>query len=440
LKIYILDVGKTRLGDCILITHAGRVIMIDGAHPGDIDHIRDQLAAILPAALPFRIDLLVITHCHSDHIGCLPALVADGTIVVTTALVADEALGFGQAKTDELGELYAHLAPDERALVAAFQEEDWFNLTDAELMQFVTMARSLYEIYTSMLEQLQEQGTTVIRFDQNESRAAVAQLEREFADCGLRILGPTQEQLLACQEEIVSGTRQLAELVKYVVRGGIHSKADVARAYRRLSRLLSMEAAEAYSDRANPSAARNDQSMVIKVAADGWSALLTGDMQFADPMLPALEEMIPQLRRLVVDNGPYDFIKLPHHTSWNALDEFVLAEWRATRLFAHTGGWNDDKHPDSDVLDLLESNSDWLTFARTDRNELISIEKVDEIVRMLPKTGEMNDFTPNTRLSRFGAKSMRRIQQHAKPVDKTCEIVVKAPRDILRFVVTICVS
>src|SRR5436190_157992 len=97
MEIYILDVGKTMYGDCILITNGGTKILIDGAHPGDDDLITSQLSSILNQEPPFNIDLLIVTHCHIDHIGCLPALIKNDTIVPAIALVADEKLGFGRA-------------------------------------------------------------------------------------------------------------------------------------------------------------------------------------------------------------------------------------------------------------------------------------------------------------------------------------------------------
>ena len=100
MKIHVLDVGDKIYGDSILVVHNGRSILIDGAHRGDDDLILGQLSEVLGEELPIAIDLLVVTHCHSDHIGCLPELVMDGKISVRRALLSDPELGFAPSGED----------------------------------------------------------------------------------------------------------------------------------------------------------------------------------------------------------------------------------------------------------------------------------------------------------------------------------------------------
>src|SRR5262245_23119135 len=98
LKIHLLDMGSERYGDCLLVQLGNRTILIDGAHPGDWQRrgdspsIPEQLEQLLGHPAPFSVDLLVVTHCHSDHIGCLPTLVENGDLKAKWALVADEKL------------------------------------------------------------------------------------------------------------------------------------------------------------------------------------------------------------------------------------------------------------------------------------------------------------------------------------------------------------
>src|SRR5436190_4682807 len=100
-RIHLLDMGDKIYGDCIVLQIGSRKILIDGGHPDD-DHSRTgfrglprQMATVLGSQPPFQFDLLVMTHCHNDHIGCLPEMVASGTIRATWALVADPDMGWG---------------------------------------------------------------------------------------------------------------------------------------------------------------------------------------------------------------------------------------------------------------------------------------------------------------------------------------------------------
>src|ERR1700743_3319745 len=96
-KIHMLDVGPQKYGDSILAELGGRTVLIDAAHPqndrasGETHRaLQDQLAELLGQdAGSLRVDLLIVTHAHSDHIGCMPSLVEKG-LRAEWALVADE--------------------------------------------------------------------------------------------------------------------------------------------------------------------------------------------------------------------------------------------------------------------------------------------------------------------------------------------------------------
>ena len=94
--------------------------------------IPEQLEQILRQGPPFDISLLVVTHCHSDHIGCLPALVENDIIRVERALVADENLGFPGGGQDSVSE------PNLKRLLAALREEPRTGFrSQAELEEFL---------------------------------------------------------------------------------------------------------------------------------------------------------------------------------------------------------------------------------------------------------------------------------------------------------------
>src|ERR1019366_2531706 len=102
-EVHLLDVGATRYADCVLCRFGDITVLIDGAHPGDYEgkqghkSIPDQLAEILnqQGDSP-EVDLLLITHTHSDHFGCLPHLVNGGQLSARYAIIADPDMGWGR--------------------------------------------------------------------------------------------------------------------------------------------------------------------------------------------------------------------------------------------------------------------------------------------------------------------------------------------------------
>jgi competence protein ComEC len=67
-RIHFLDVGQ---GDATLIETEGIRVLVDAGPPHGA--LLDDLASFIPLSSR-RIDLLVVTHQHADHIGELPAL------------------------------------------------------------------------------------------------------------------------------------------------------------------------------------------------------------------------------------------------------------------------------------------------------------------------------------------------------------------------------
>jgi beta-lactamase superfamily II metal-dependent hydrolase len=397
MKLYLLDMGAKIYGDCIVITNGDRRILIDGAHPGDwkssssTPSIPDQLKSILGSS-PFHFDLLVVTHCHLDHIGCLPKLVSDGTVTFDSALVADEKLGFPAAAQDGIRDT------DAAKVVAAMTEEPQPELKGAALDQFLADAVTLAQRYSEMLAALKASGTKIVRYTGPNSK--VTQIEQEFSDFNLQVLGPTNAHLKACRDALVGFQDSVRDTVDKL--RATDAALDAPSVYQTLagSRLPSDAAIaddlRSFLDRAGPGAARNDQSMVIKLGEGEEAVLLTGDMQLAKSEIAGLDDAMETLLQKLKDAGPYAFVKLPHHASYNGFDQNVLEAFKDTPAFGISTGRGDPKHPDRGVLDLLDNVSDQHTWARTDRNGLIAISFAGGKVKMKLSQGEANDTSANT--------------------------------------------
>lgn len=420
MKAHFLDVGKTKYGDCILIERGGRTILVDGAHRRDAESIVSQLADLLSAAPPFAVDLLVVSHCHDDHLGCLPDLVAAGRLTAKNVLAVHADLGFGHDSDGASGRDDA-IGPGTRLLIAALQEEDHSGLPDEELAQFLTDAATVESRYREMLKTLRDGGANVVPFSR-DAHQQIRQLEKDFADFGLQVLGPTYGQLETCAQAIGKDGARITDGLAAVApeAAAADPRDDASRlvdAYRRMMRPSASDdlAADAYHKPGQ--GAKNDQSIVLKLAADGWSLLLPGDMQFADPMVDGLDEEMESLLEAVNKAGPYDLIKTAHHTSDNGLDDVVFADWEGTPLFAHSGGVNDADHPNRRPLEVLKQHHGELTFARTDRNGQITVGDVGGRLTISKTTGRFNDFTPNRAPRRVADRARDAAAREALPTE-----------------------
>jgi len=390
LKLHLLDMGREKYGDSILCVLDNQTILIDGGHPSDwpsreeYPSISEQLEAILGHPAPFNVDLLVVSHCHSDHIGCLPTAVAAGGLTARFALVPDEKLGFGRLSED------APRAPLTHAdrLAAALREEDHTRLPDDELKSFLEDAANLETLYNDMLSRLQADGTRIVRYGRDDC----SDIQKEFSAFGFKVLGPTKAQLERCAEIIASLNSAAGDMVS-----SIADAADPKRfsdLYRRVTGPSDASVQQA-EDRPGKGAALNDQSIVLKLEVGDVKVLFAGDMQFAKPEISGLSPAMKALRRTVRQAGPYQFVKLSHHGSYNGFDDHLRLEWSDTHAYAMSGGIEDPSHPDPGVLQLLEENAGVLQWARTDRNGHITVTFDGSEARLETSRGKLNDPTPN---------------------------------------------
>ena len=394
--MHFLDVGPREYGDAVLCRLGERWVLIDGAHPGDQlaspghPSIPGQLRDLMgtAAGAPVHVDLLVVTHAHLDHIGCLPFLVDHGLLTAEWALVADPLLGWGrpsgatpQPPSDDAAEVAV------RGLREELLRPD---AEPAEVDALLADAQSLEQSYTAMLDGLGEAGTHVVR----HGRDHAAELLAAFADVGLEILGPSQAQLLVCAEAIAGTTDALAGRLRAA------ADADASQTAAALYRALA-PAARAPQDTADAVArarpAINLQSIVTAFTVDGERLLFAGDMQFAAPQLgdQTLRDELSALRERIRERAPYAVVKLSHHGSDNAFDASVLEDFGTTPLFGICAGQMSASHPNRRVLQLLDDHRDDLRWVRTDRNGLstIALEPAEDIT---VDHGEVSDPRPNT--------------------------------------------
>jgi len=394
--IHLLDVGTEDYGDSLLVEAAGRRLLIDGGHQADLrgspDHpaIPDQVRDILGESRP-RIDLLVVTHCHLDHIGCLPELVPD--LSIEWALVADPDLGWGQVIGQD-----APLASDPTidAVLSGLREELPTQPDRIDLSAFLSDAAALRPRYRGMLDALIAGGTTVVHHGVDDP----AQLTKAFGPIGLSILGPSRTQLALCAQGINGTLRDAAQVAAEVVARG-DAPNDPAALYRALAARPMSDASEA-----RPGAFVNLQSVVVALELGGDRAFFGGDMQLAAPGTrdAQINAEIDSLRAAIRAHRPFQVVKLGHHGSPNAQDATVLDDLGTPPLVGITLGSGSANHPGKDVLDLLAGQAG-TTWARTDHNGRSSISRTPAGWQVTPTRGVLNDAIPNRPVDAGGPSS-----------------------------------
>ncbi len=185
MKVYLLDVGTREYGDSLVVHNEDKRILIDGAHKGDSALLLKQFKSIFNQDSPFHFDLLVVTHLHDDHIGCLPELVKEGEITASKCLLMNPDFRWSPGAIDN--------GPADGFLDALLEEDRSF-LSDKELEEFLDGSAKLVDRYKEMIQTLTDNSSEVMLFngvDANDYR----ELEDEFKSLGMKILGPTRNHL-----------------------------------------------------------------------------------------------------------------------------------------------------------------------------------------------------------------------------------------------------
>jgi beta-lactamase superfamily II metal-dependent hydrolase len=401
LAVHLLDVGHVEFSDSLLMEIGGRRILVDGAHSGDLAHIRSQVTTILGEAHP-HIDLLVVSHTHKDHIGCLPKLTKE--LEIEFALLADPRYGWG---TTAQGDPVDVPAGPIGAAVAGLREEPIpVGLSNAALDARLEELPALRSDYQAMIDRLQHptapgaSATTVVIY----GRDSAAALVKAFKSIELKILGPTVSQLKACADGIGHHTTQAVDLahaqVEALAHAGIVGGADSpATIYRRLIEGIP-GLAGASVDRDGDLV--NLQSIVMTVRHRGQRILLTGDMELVDPASrPAkIEQGLLTLKGRLRAQRPFAVVKVPHHGSANGLSPAVLGDLgdpvtpgTGVTYFGIITGRDSDKHPDLNVLGQIQAAYPEASWARTDRNGQTTLEFASGAWTAKPAHQPLDDMT-----------------------------------------------
>jgi beta-lactamase superfamily II metal-dependent hydrolase len=395
--VHLLDVGLKEYGDAVLCQFGHVSVLIDGAHTGDQEgkggheSIPDQIGRLLRQNnTPYRVSLIIVSHAHEDHIGCLPHLVKNNILTADFALVADPSLGWGRTPDDAP----THGPSDARVrqVMAALREEIRTEGTDdATLADFLSDAGTLEDRYNEMLDNLVQGGTTVIRHGRDNPEPLLEFLSGK--DITLRILGPSQDLLAITAEKIRNATDQMFSLVSDFARAD--DRSDPVALYRGIIG-NPQDAVDAPS---RPGAAINLQSIITNFEYKGKKFLFAGDMQFADPQTSGTQAFVDESREKVKQDGPFDFVKLSHHGSHNSFDEDIYDELNAngpSQLFGICAGENSTVHPHPETLKLLKKHTDEIRWARTDHNRQTTLTFKTAKPKIAVEQGNINDPRPNT--------------------------------------------
>jgi beta-lactamase superfamily II metal-dependent hydrolase len=410
MRIDLLDVGDQDYADCVLVRVGSTAVLIDGGHQDNVDGderhppIPDQLADLLgQSATALHVDLLIVTHAHKDHVGCLPELVAGG-LHADHALVADPDWAWGQpdavpgGPSPGAGAAPLDVPPQAAPVLAALREELLPPDAPEEAIQrFLKQSGDLRKRYLDMLSALESGATNVVRFGRSDAETAT--LESEFEAIGLRVLGPSGQLLNALATAMGMRPAAAAAALATPMPDAIAAADPVALYRAAVTRILDDRAAAAVGDApslastAPPDVAAmlagadtaaavdavaafaggsfvNCQSVVTVFGDADHRALLAGDLQFADPQtgIDEIRQGVQALWQEVAANGPYRFVKLSHHGSDNGFPDDLLSHVRDDAGIGICAGEGTRYDPNRCVLEALDTKRETLTWVRTDRN------------------------------------------------------------------------
>jgi beta-lactamase superfamily II metal-dependent hydrolase len=396
--VYLLDVGSEQYGDSIFCKFGTESILIDGAHLSSKDEIKKQLTELFKATQTHEVSLLIVTHAHTDHIGCLPELIEEGFFLPKWALVADPELGWGGK--DTLTKLRG-MGDEIQSLVSLLREEPLVNPTNFEIEELRRSTDGLWERYTGMIARLRQKGCQVVRYGKDDPDA----LLRAFSGIDMSILGPSQKQLELCSELIAKALEAFAVMAIQALSREEHPSGNlssvVSRAYKLLLvQMQGLAASSLLAEAARNNPAVNDQSIVVCFRVVGNRLLFSGDMQWSAP--GASQEVAEEMEILLSDvvlKGNYDLFKLSHHGSKNGFSEELWGRMKGPLLMGICTGIRSKHHPSPETLqelaDILQNQNEEIRWVRTDHNGRVGLSFEPRGAKIHVSRGEINDPTPN---------------------------------------------
>jgi beta-lactamase superfamily II metal-dependent hydrolase len=416
LRVHLLDVGREKYADSVLLEIGSDTVLIDGGNPSSNEKagwhigIQQQLADLLGQDKKhLHVALLVVTHAHQDHIGCLPELV-DAGLRADWSLVVDPDLGWGTVGGQDATDVADARV---RSVALALREASRPRLDDAAALdRFLTDAAELRPGYEAMLKTLAKNGR-VVRHGVSSATA----LKKRFSKIGLDIVGPGKHQLELTAARVKVHTDAVVAAARQLF--ATDAAADAVDGYRRL--LALSDAADAAKRLGNEV---NLQSIVTAFTFGGRRLMFAGDMQLARPdSTNEVEGLVAALRKKIADAGPYDLVKLCHHGSDNGWDGDMFDELGKPPFIGICAGEESTKHPHKDVLDDLRSHKKETTWARTDRNGQVTFDLSKKKATVTKQRGKLNDAQPPQ-----DEVVVSLPVAPAAPAGDLVEIVTRAPR------------